>query len=137
QQQGLTRTRETLAAREAEVQELQTRLAELEQLQQQQQQLIQLKDSELAAAQERLAQSNAQAGQPQPDAQAAATAGLPWLWIGLGLLVAGLLAWWLRSRRKPVEPAREPAYGFASAPTQRAPYRPAPAQAPAAPDPPA
>src|SRR5690606_11863976 len=55
QQQDLTQTRETLAARDAEVQELQTRLAELEQLQQQQQQLIQLKDSELAAAQERLA----------------------------------------------------------------------------------
>src|SRR5690606_7352087 len=135
QQQDLTQTRETLAARDAEVRELQTRLAELEQLQQQQQQLIQMKDSELAAAQERLAQSNAQASQPQPDAQAAAAAGLPWLWIGLGLLVAGLLAWWLRSRRKPVEPARKPAYGFASAPTQRAPDRPAPAQAPAAPEP--
>ena len=133
QQQDLTQTRETLAARDAEVRELQTRLAELEQLQQQQQQLIQMKDSELAAAQERLAQSNAQASQPQPDAQGAATAGLPWLWIGLGLLVAGLLAWWLRSRRKPVEAARKPAYGFASAPGQRVPG--AAVSAPRAPDP--
>jgi pilus assembly protein FimV len=61
QQQELVQTRETLAARDAEIQDLQARLAELEQLQQQQQQLIRMKDSELAAAQQRLAQSNATA----------------------------------------------------------------------------
>ena len=55
--QELQQTKETLAAREAEVQELKSRVAELEKLQQQQQQLIAMKDSELAAAQQRLAQT--------------------------------------------------------------------------------
>jgi len=59
-QQELTQTKETLAAREAETQELKSRVAELEKLQQQQQQLIAMKDSELAAAQQRLAQSQKQ-----------------------------------------------------------------------------
>ena len=107
QQQELVQTRESLAARDAEVQELKTRVAELEQLQQQQQQLIQMKDSELASAQQRLAQSNAQpaptlaqadAATPPP---AAADTGTPvWLWLGLALLVAALVAWWLVARRK-------------------------------------
>jgi len=119
QQQELVQTRETLAARDAEVQELKTRLAELEQLQQQQQQLIQMKDSELAAAQQRLAQSNAQpaptlaqadVAQPAPESGA----NLPWPWIGLGLLAAALLAWWLVSRRKDAPRDRKPGYGFAS-----------------------
>ncbi len=59
-QQELTQTKETLAAREAESQELKSRVAELEKLQQQQQQLIAMKDSELAAAQQRLAQTQKQ-----------------------------------------------------------------------------
>ncbi|WP_202844619.1 type IV pilus assembly protein FimV [Luteimonas saliphila] len=120
QQQELVQTRETLAARDAEVQELKTRLAELEQLQQQQQQLIQMKDSELAAAQQRLAQSNAepaatttQAESGTPPAQAGA--GLPWLWIGMGLVAAALLVAWLVSRRKGQARERKPSYGFASA----------------------
>ncbi|WP_238333356.1 FimV/HubP family polar landmark protein [Luteimonas marina] len=121
QQQELVQTRETLAARDAEVQELKTRLAELEQLQQQQQQLIQMKDSELAAAQQRLAESNnrpaptlAQADAAQPAPAPESGANLPWLWIGLGLLAAALLAWWLASRRKEAPRDRKPGYGFAS-----------------------
>lgn len=91
---------ETLAARAAEVQELQARVAELEQLQQKQNELIALKDSELAAAQQRLANTQA-AAEPAP-----ASSGMgPWLGVGAGLLVIGLLAgWWLR-RRRPVEAA--------------------------------
>ncbi len=129
QQQELVQTRETLAAREAEIQDLQARLAELEQLQQQQQQLIQMKDSELAAAQQRLAESNtAQPAQTDPQAPTQSDGGLPWIWLGLGLLLAAGLAWWW-SRRRAAKPARKQGYGFASASTQ-APARPAPADRP-------
>ena len=84
----LTLTKEELAARESEVQELRAQVAELEGLKQQQAKLIAMKDSELAAAQQRLAQSQGDASQPL------------WLWAGLGLLVAGLVVAWLIGRRK-------------------------------------
>ena len=84
----LTLTKEELAARESEVQELRTQVAELESLKQQQAKLIAMKDSELAAAQQRLAQSQGDASQPL------------WLWAGLGLLVAGLVVAWLIGRRR-------------------------------------
>jgi pilus assembly protein FimV len=89
-QQELTQTKETLAAREAETQDLKSRVAELEKLQQQQQQLIAMKDSELAAAQQHLAQSQKQ--QPQ-------TSVMPWV-VALGgaLVLGGLIAWFLRRR---------------------------------------
>ncbi|WP_460731039.1 FimV/HubP family polar landmark protein [Lysobacter rhizosphaerae] len=89
-QQELTQTKETLAAREAETQDLKSRVAELEKLQQQQQQLIAMKDSELAAAQQRLAQNQKQ--QPQ-------TSAMPWV-VALGgaLVLGGLIAWFLRRR---------------------------------------
>lgn len=106
QQQELVQARETLAARDAEVEELKTRLAELEQLQAQQAQLIQMKDSELAAAQQRLAESNV---------ATAAGGGSTWLWLGAALLVAALLAAWLRGRRAHKVPARRAGPGFASA----------------------
>ncbi|WP_311195485.1 FimV/HubP family polar landmark protein [Xanthomonas indica] len=99
--QQLQQAREDLAARDAEVQELRSRVEQLEKLKAQQQQLIALKDSDLAAAQKRLAQ----AGQAAPAAAAApapANAGFPlWLWGGLSLLVLGLGAWLLSRRRKP------------------------------------
>jgi pilus assembly protein FimV len=93
-QQELQQTKETLVARDAEVQELKARVAELEQLKQQQDQLVALKDSELAAAQQRLATTQAADAKTMP-----ANLG-PWLGVGAGLLVIGLLAgWWLRRRR--------------------------------------
>jgi pilus assembly protein FimV len=107
-QQELTQAQETIAAQGAEVEELKARVAELEQLQQQQAQLISLKDSELAAAQQRLAESNQQAAPTlatiaqdpaRPDAPGMT---LPWVWIGLGLLALALLAWWWASRRSVV-----------------------------------
>lgn len=105
-QQELQQTNETLAARAAEVEELKARVAELEQLQQKQNELIALKDSELAAAQQRLGNTQAAAAsQPAP-----AVSGMgPWLGVGAGLLVIGLLAgWWLRRRRPvAVAPKRE------------------------------
>jgi len=89
----LQQTREDLAARESEVQELRTQVAELEKLKQQQEQLIAMKDSDLAAAQQRLAESQGGAG------------GLPvWAWAGLGLLVLGALVWALASRRQRLAP---------------------------------
>ncbi|MBB1060672.1 FimV/HubP family polar landmark protein [Marilutibacter spongiae] len=85
--------RETLAARDAELAEMKSRLAELEALQEKQQQLIELKDSELAAAQQRLAENASTSG-------AARGSVLPWILGGIGLLVVGLLAG-LALRRRP------------------------------------
>ncbi|WP_024869714.1 FimV/HubP family polar landmark protein [Pseudoxanthomonas suwonensis] len=91
----LRQAQEDLAARDSELQELRSRVEELEKLQQQQSRLIELKDSELAAAQQALAKTN--------EAGAAGTGGgsPAWLWGGLvlGLVVIG--AWWLARRPKP------------------------------------
>lgn len=85
----LQQTREDLAARNAEVQELRSQVAELEKIKQQQEKLIQMKDSDLASAQQKLA------------AQQGGDAGTPiWVWGGLALLVAGLVAAWLLGRRR-------------------------------------
>jgi pilus assembly protein FimV len=95
--QELQESKESLAAREAELQDLKGRVAELELLQKQQQQLIQLKDTELAAAQQRLADSN------QKQAAAQGGAVLPWAITGAVLLLAVLGAWFMRRRpSKPV-----------------------------------
>ena len=100
--QQLTLTKEELAAREAEVQELRTQVAELESLKVQQAKLIAMKDSELASAQQRLAQSQGDAAQPL------------WLWAGIGLLVAGLVVAWLIGRRKSTPVVARPAYDSAA-----------------------
>ncbi|HSX65792.1 MAG TPA: FimV/HubP family polar landmark protein, partial [Pseudoxanthomonas sp.] len=94
---SLQQTQEDLAARETEVQELRAQVAELEKLQQQQQQLIAMKDSDLAAAQQRLAET--QGG----------SAGTPvWVWAGVVLLVVGVLAWALSQRRQRIAPTAVP-----------------------------
>jgi pilus assembly protein FimV len=113
--QELQQTKETLAARDAEVGELKARVAELEKLQQQQQSLIQMKDSALAAAEQRLAQASkaAPAQATTAPAQKPAEASVPtWLWGGAGLLVLGLVAW-LATRRRAPRP--EPRRGYDSA----------------------
>ena len=98
--QQLQEARETIATRDAEVNELKSRVAELENLQKQQAQLIQMKDGQLASAQQQL--NTRQQAEPQP---AAAVAGQPmWIWLLplAGILLAGLAVnAWLR-RRKPV-----------------------------------
>ena len=117
-QQELMTTKETLAAREAETQELKSRVAELEKLQKDQQQLLAMKDSELAAAQQRLAQNQKQQTQASM---------LPWV-IGLGgaLVLGGLIAWFLRRRdatpkfRAPVATAAAPSIADAFAPRAEA-----------------
>ncbi|MBF6024384.1 FimV/HubP family polar landmark protein [Lysobacter niastensis] len=93
--QELQQTQETLAARDAELQEIKGRVAELEQLQKQQQQLITMKDSELAAAQQRLAQSQHPA--------AADAGGAMWPWLAGGALLLVLGGGWLL-RRRPSKP---------------------------------
>ncbi|MFZ5638986.1 MAG: type IV pilus assembly protein FimV [Pseudomonadota bacterium] len=103
QQELQQQNQETLAAREAEVQELKARVAELEQLQQKQNQLIALKDSELAAAQQKLATTQAAA----PPAGASMSGLGPWIGIAAGLVTIALLAvWWLR--RRAAAPAAAP-----------------------------
>ena len=87
--------RETLAARDAELAEMKARLTELETLQKQQQQLIEMKDSELAAAQQRLADNAGPTG-------AGEGTMLPWLLGGAGMLVLGLLIG-MALRRRPAK----------------------------------
>ena len=99
--QELQQTKENLAARDAEVQELKARVAELEQLQQKQTQLLAMKDNALATAQQKLA-----AGQQAAAAAPKADAGslLPWIGTAVGLVLLALVAvLWLR--RRAAEPA--------------------------------
>ncbi|NCT70046.1 MAG: ferrous iron transporter B [Xanthomonadaceae bacterium] len=101
----LQQSKEDLAAREAEVQELRSQVADLEKLKEQQEKLLAMKDSDLAAAQQRLAQSNGSDG------------GVPvWAWAGFGLLFVGALAWGFAQRRQRLSPApvpRNPVFGKA------------------------
>ncbi|HHA2976455.1 TPA: FimV/HubP family polar landmark protein [Stenotrophomonas maltophilia] len=94
----LRQAREDIATRDAEIGELKQRVADLEALKQQQQSLIAMKDNDLAAAQQRLAQA--------PGARDAAT---PWYWLGLPVLLLAAAAAWLLRRRKPspLPPLRE------------------------------
>ena len=123
--QELTTTKETLAAREAETEELKSRVAELEKLQQQQQQLIAMKDSELAAAQQRLAETQKQQTQASV---------LPWvLGVGGALVIGALVAWFLRRRDASVPSFRAPvgpSIADAFAPVRSAEAGPAPVPEP-------
>ncbi|MBA0447060.1 FimV/HubP family polar landmark protein [Stenotrophomonas maltophilia] len=94
----LRQAREDIATRDAEIGELKQRVADLEKLKEQQQSLIAMKDNDLAAAQQRLAQA--------PDARDAGTA---WYWLGLPVLLLAAGAAWLLGRRKPspLPPLRE------------------------------
>lgn len=117
-QQELRQRDEDIAAKSAEIGELKERLAAMEKIKDEQQKLLSLKDSELAAAQARLAASN----QPQQakavvpanqattqqaaPAQGADKGGMPWLWGGLGVIALALLAWLVGGRRKPAPTPR-------------------------------
>ncbi|SON75425.1 putative membrane protein [Xanthomonas phaseoli pv. phaseoli] len=91
--QQLQQAKEDIATRDAELQDLRTRVADLEKLKQQQQALIAMKDSDLAAAQKRLSETPAAAQQG---------GGFPlWLIGGLVLIVAAMVAWLAARRRKP------------------------------------
>jgi pilus assembly protein FimV len=108
--QEMQQTKETLAARDAEVQELKARVADLEKLQQDQQQLIALKDSKLAEAQQALAARQATAAttasaQASPAQTPESGKAVLWPWAIAALVVVLLLAW-LFMRRRPARPAR-------------------------------
>ena len=130
--QKLQETKETLAARDAEVQELKTRVADLEKLQQQQQQLLTMKNSELAAAQQNLAKTNQAAAAPVATQAQQSVPAHPepgsrapiWLWGGIALIAMALLGWWLSSRRRssapPVTRLFDTAALAASVPTNEA-----------------
>jgi pilus assembly protein FimV len=114
--QELQQTQETLAARDAELQELKSRVAELEKLQTDQQKLLALKNSELAAAQQRLA-TTGQADAPQPATATDTPARdslLPWLLGGAALLALLLGGWWMRRRPAAQSPFRAPPQSAAS-----------------------
>ena len=107
--QELQQANETVAARNAEIDELKTRLDDLEKLQQQQQQLIELKDAELAAAQQRMETSNQQTS--------AAGGPFPWMPVGLSILLVGALAFVLGRRgRATATPRVAPGFAAAAAP---------------------
>lgn len=90
----LRQAQEDLATRDSELQELRSRVEELEKLQQQQMQLIELKDSELAAAQQRLAQNQQ---------ETAGNGGMAlWPWLLVLLAAAGAAAWWFARRPRPL-----------------------------------
>ena len=114
----LRQAKEDLATRDAEVDELRARLAEVEELQRKQAQLLDLKDSELASVQQRLAETRGgdaatpAAGQEasvvQPGRDAPMSA-LPWLLGGLLLVLAAAAAWWWQRRRHALQAATPPA----------------------------
>ena len=125
-QQQLRQKDEDIAAKAAEIGELKERVAELEKLKQQQEQLLSLKDSELAAVQQRLADARKAAAVPAapvPATQAAQTTQpaettqsnpMPWLWGGVGLIVMALLAWLFMRRSPKPAPKSAPRRGFDS-----------------------
>ncbi len=102
----LQQAKEDVATRDAEIQELRGRVAELEKLQKQQEALISMKDSDLAAAQQRLADA--------PAAREGGGGG--WYWLGLGVLLVVVAGWALARRRKPspLPPLRRDGFDAAS-----------------------
>lgn len=87
----LRQAKEDVATRDAEIQELRNRVAELEKLKQQQASLIAMKDTDLAAAQQRLAEAPA----------ARESGGGGWAWLGLAVLLLVVAGWAVSRRRKP------------------------------------
>src|SRR5690606_31409575 len=139
-QQQLQQKDEEIASKSAEIDELKERVAELEKLQQQQQSLLSMKDTELAAAQQRLATTNAAPAKAGDAAQPSQGSAAPWLWGGLGVVVLALLAWAWKRRAggdKPVpQPPRRSGFDSQSlAASMVPPVRPEDAEPQASPEP--
>lgn len=125
--QELQQTKETLAARDAELQELKGRIAELERLQADQQKLLELKDSELASVQKRVATAQQPAAPAPEPSQPREAAWWPWL-LGGAALLAAVLGWWWGRRRAAAQPAfRAPPASSASSLAAAFPSRESPA----------
>lgn len=133
-QQELRQRDEDIAAKAAEIGELKERVAELERLRQQQQDLLAMKDSELAAVQQRLAAARTASAPKEAVAstqveaarapQASPSSGLmPWIWGGLTLLGVAALIWLFSRRRTPARPGRRVFDSDALAASLRAPAR--------------
>ena len=130
-QQQLRQKDEDIAAKAAEIGDLKERVAELEKLRQQQEQLLSMKDTELAAVQQRLADARtAAAAAPaipassKPATQTAQTAqavdapqpanSMPWVWGGLALIGIAVLAWLFVRRQSRPQPKAPTRRGFDS-----------------------
>lgn len=115
-QQELAQRDEEISAKTAEIGDLKERVAELERIRDEQNRLLTMKDTELAAAQHRLAQTN-QAAPPAAaaagQAPAADHSNLNPYYIGGGVavLLLGLLVWFLSKRNRP-EPEPKPRRSF-------------------------
>ena len=103
--QQLQEARETVAARDAEVQELKTRVSSLEALQKQQSQLLQMKDTALAAAQQQLRERQVR---PEPPA-VPVSPGMSAAWMLPLALALFAMAFWAgrRGRRGAVAVRRQ------------------------------
>lgn len=110
-QQELAQRDEEIAAKTAEVSELKERVAELERIRNEQRQLLAMKDTELAAAQHRLAAANQATANPATAAAQAPAGehsdnGMYYLAGGIGgALLVGALVWFMVRRQKLGEPA--------------------------------
>ncbi|MEN4999197.1 FimV/HubP family polar landmark protein [Luteimonas sp. TWI596] len=113
---------EAAISRDAELAELRSRLDDLEQLQRQQQRLIEMKEADLAAAQQRLDAATASQGAPWS-----------WLWLAPALLVVGALAFLLGRRGRRAAPARTTPSAADGSPTAAQPADAVPAFARSAP----
>ncbi|WP_246022777.1 type IV pilus assembly protein FimV [Cognatilysobacter terrigena] len=125
--QELATTKETLAARDAEVQELKSRVAELEKLQNDQQKLIAMQNSQMAAAQQRKATQAPPPAPPQP----APSSPLPWIGGAIVVALGVLAALWMRRRGRQAPTFRAPSTEPRSSLADAFPAAPAPAPAPA------
>ena len=97
-QQQIQQANESIATKDAEINELKSRVAELEQLKNKQAQLIAIKDTQLASA-----QKNLQTRQTEKGKDAAGANHFPWMGLTWALIAAVLLAglvWVFRGRKK-------------------------------------
>lgn len=106
-QQELAQRDEEISAKTAEIGDLKERVAELERIRDEQNRLLSMKDTELASAQHRLAEANQVAAQPaaasaeQAPAATHSNYNLYYIGGGLGVLLLGLLVWFLSKRNRP------------------------------------
>lgn len=86
-QQQLQQANESIATKDAEINELKSRVAELEQLKNKQAQLIALKDTQLASAQKNVETQSTATGK-----EANGASPFPWLGLAIGVLAVAALA---------------------------------------------